>query len=649
MVFFAIVSLNQAIAQNNLTLSILCDQYKSEISWELLNADDEIIVDSLNYGVDYDTIGIFPLPDLDILNLPDGDYTFKWFDSAEDGICCAYGNGYYSLSADENNVTVAYGTQEAVYNFTLPAVAPPLTLTPLSIELAPFADGFINPVDIKCAGDSRLFIVEQLGKIKIVNPDGSVNPTSFLDITNRVSDDGGERGLLGLAFHPSYATNGYFYVNYIKTNGDTRISRFKVSEGYANIADPDSELVIYEADQPYSNHNGGEVQFGQDGYLYIGMGDGGSADDPEERAQNLNSPMGKMLRLNIDGVEPYEIPVDNPFIDQANVLPEIWAYGLRNPWRFSFDSENGDLWIGDVGQNLWEEVDYFKNGSANGVNYGWDCYEGFEDFEPANCDGGTEVQYPIHVYEHPVDGFSITGGIVYRGTEFPNLFGKYVYGDYLSGNIWGITKENDTTFTNQTLKSSSGILASVFGEDINKNLYVADYGSGEIYKIEDTCPLPNPTIEVSNGILSSTAGVNYYWFLNGSQLDSTTNTQTLSPEVDGTYYVVVEYDGGCVQQSNPIEATAVGLSGNFSNAGIEIYPNPAKNYIVLKSKSKIEQPLKIELIDALGRNLKTWNLSNLQEMKQLDISNIATGMYNLNVYIGSKKSTFNKKLVVNHE
>lgn len=246
------------------------------------------------------------------------------------------------------------------------------------LELDLFASGFNRPVNIKHAGDDRLFVVEQDGFIKIVNSDGSVEPTNFLDIDDRVRSIGNEQGLLGLAFHPDFASNGYFFVNYTDNSGDTVISRFSRIGVNPTIADPNSELIILTYTQPYSNHNGGELQFGPDGYLYISSGDGGSGGDPQNNAQNLNSLLGKLLRIDVNNStasNPYEIPADNPFIGDAAARDEIWAYGLRNPWKFSFDALTDDLWIADVGQNAREEINLVPSTDA-GLNYGWRCYEG---------------------------------------------------------------------------------------------------------------------------------------------------------------------------------------------------------------------------------------------------------------------------------
>ena len=261
----------------------------------------------------------------------------------------------------------------------------PTAKTQPSINLQQIATGFNRPVDIVHAGDNRLFIVEQNnGRIRIMDQDGNINPTNFLDIGSRVGSTANEQGLLGLAFHPNYASNGYFYVNYTATNGNTNISRFTVSAN-PDVANANSEVILLTVSQPYNNHNGGGIKFGPDGYLYIGMGDGGSGGDPGNRAQNTTNLLGKMLRIDVDGGSPYSIPVDNPFVNNGSVSNEIWAIGVRNPWRFSFDRQTGDLWIADVGQGDWEEINMQPAASNGGENYGWRCYEGNIAFETAGC------------------------------------------------------------------------------------------------------------------------------------------------------------------------------------------------------------------------------------------------------------------------
>ena len=346
-----------------------------------------------------------------------------------------------------------------------------------------FADGFSNPVEMQNVGDDRLFIVEKRGVIEILQLDGTTNPTPFLDIQNIVLTPGGnydERGLLGLAFHPDYINNGYFYVNYIDNSGNTQISRFSVSTSDPSIADPDSEFQILEVEQPYINHNGGCLRFGPEGYLYIGLGDGGSAGDPENRSQNLQTLLGKMLRIDIDNTEGstnYAVPSNNPFVGDPNALDEIWSYGLRNPWRFSFDSETDELWIGDVGQGSIEEIDRAAAG-ISGQNYGWRCYEGYQEYNTSGCPNQSELTFPVAEYSHSGGNCSVTGGYVYRGEIYENFLGIYFYADFCSGEIGTIDQSN-----NQINHGSYDGSWVSFGEDKNKELYIID-NFGSIYKIE---------------------------------------------------------------------------------------------------------------------------------------------------------------------
>ena len=345
-----------------------------------------------------------------------------------------------------------------------------------NVDTQLFKNGFINPVDIQNAGDERLFIVEQAGRIKILNPDATINPTPFLNITSLISS-GGERGLLGLAFHRDYANNGYFFVHYSNTSGDTQIARYTVDSENPNFADPTSALLIIDVEQPYSNHNGGCIQFGVDGYLYIGLGDGGSGGDPENRSQNLQTLLGKMLRIDIDnteGANNYAIPLDNPFIDNPDALNEIWAYGLRNPWRFSFDSNTNELWIADVGQNQIEEINRVTNDAA-GLNYGWRCYEGTQPYNTSGCPDPSELTFPVAEYNHSV-GYSITGGYVYHGNVYSDIQDLYIFAD-LNGLIGTVDNDN-----NLVIQGDFGGTWVSFGEDINGEIYIADI-SGSIYKI----------------------------------------------------------------------------------------------------------------------------------------------------------------------
>jgi glucose/arabinose dehydrogenase len=360
-----------------------------------------------------------------------------------------------------------------------------------TIVLEEMPANFNRPVDIKNAGDDRLFIVEKAGLIWIMSKDGVKLPTPFLDIVSLVNSGANERGLLGLAFHPDYATNGYFYVNYTGAGGHTRISRFSRSMADPNLADPGSELILMTVNQPFNNHNAGDLAFGPDGYLYIGMGDGGSGGDPGNRSQNPQDLLGKMLRIDVDGGMPYSIPPSNPFVGSLDTLSEIWALGLRNPWRISFDRLTGDFWIGDVGQNAWEEIDMEPAGSPGGLNWGWRCYEGFAPYNTGGCGPQNSYDPPVHVYPNNTNtGCSVTGGYVYRGSSYPDLYGKYLYADFCSGRIWALFPGSiPGSWDNiEVLKGATNQYACL-GEDNQGELYIGALNQGKIYRIKSSCAL----------------------------------------------------------------------------------------------------------------------------------------------------------------
>ena len=340
--------------------------------------------------------------------------------------------------------------------------------------------GFSRPVDLQNAGDGsdRLFVVEQSGRILVFENRADVATSLvYLDIRDRVNDAGNEEGLLGLAFHPDYANNGYFFVNYSATNPRRNvIARYRVSSGDPNVAEKDSEKIILTFEQPYSNHNGGQLAFGPDDFLYIATGDGGSGGDPQNNAQNRSNLLGKILRIDIDntaGERAYAIPNDNPFAGNASgFAEEIYAYGLRNPWRFSFDPVTGRLWTGDVGQNRYEEVDIIENGK----NYGWRVMEGFSCYNPSSGCDQTGLIKPIVEYGRD-QGASITGGHVYRGASVPELQGQYIYADFVTGRIWGLTYNGPGDVDNQLLLASSQNVSS-FGIDESGELYICSFGGG---------------------------------------------------------------------------------------------------------------------------------------------------------------------------
>jgi glucose/arabinose dehydrogenase len=339
--------------------------------------------------------------------------------------------------------------------------------------------GLSEPITLVSAGDGsgRVFILEKAGRV-IFYKEGAEPAQIFLDIQGRVGSTGSEQGLLGIAFSPQYAQDGAFYLDYTDLNGNTVIARYHVSAN-ADQADPSSDEMLLQIQQPYANHNGGQLAFGPDGYLYIGMGDGGSGGDPYGNGQSLTTLLGKILRVDVSLGQGYKIPPDNPFRDGSG-LPEIWAYGLRNPWRFSFDRLNGDLYIGDVGQNKWEEVDFLTGGSPGGENFGWNYREGLHAYS-GNLAAGIQFTDPIFEYGHN-QGCSITGGYVYRGSSLQDWQGVYFFGDYCQGTIWGLLPTDGGQWKSQIL-FSPGFKISSFGQDDAGELYVLNYSAGQLLKL----------------------------------------------------------------------------------------------------------------------------------------------------------------------
>jgi glucose/arabinose dehydrogenase len=427
-------------------------------------------------------------------------FRFRWRAPAWNGPVTLYAAGNSSngqldllgdgIGARQLTVTVRNGTG---------GPPPPLPPPQTGAALQPFVSGLVQPVVITHAGDARLFVVEQPGRIKVID-EGVVLPVPFLDITGRVDSTGNEQGLLGLAFHPDYAENGHFYVNYTYDPPGsgldrTRISRFTVGAD-PDRADAGSELVLMEFEQPFSNHNGGDIQFGPDGYLYIASGDGGSGGDPQNNAQNPNRPLGKLLRIDVDGgggapdcnliaASHYGIPPGNAHTDGVGGAgcDEVYALGLRNPWRIAFDALTGALWIADVGQNAFEEINFVPAGTAAGLNFGWRCYEGNQPYNSAGCNGAYFA--PLVTTSHAQGNCSITGGRVYRGGAWPSLTGRYFFTDFCNTAIKSITFDSGQPRVETPIAPGNISQPVAFGEDVFGELYVASLAGG-IYRIIGT-------------------------------------------------------------------------------------------------------------------------------------------------------------------
>ena len=431
--------------------------------------------------------------------------------------------------------------------FSLSALSQPV------ITLTQVATGFSNITTVSNCGDHRLFIVEKIGRIKFINLYGATaGTTTFMDIDGRVGGNNSassEQGLLGLAFPSDYAVSGKFYVNYTNTSGNTVISRFSVTAGNANAGNPASEEILLTIAQPYANHNGGCLQFGPDGYLYVGMGDGGSGGDPGNRSQNPQELLGKMLRIQVNASGPYSIPADNPFASPDDgILDEIWAIGVRNPWRFSFDRLNGDLWIADVGQNVYEEVDYQPAGLEGGRNYGWRCYEANNAYNTTGCINDTNFTFPVFTYTHGADGCSITGGYVYRGNSYGEIFERYFTTDYCSGRIWSIFPDGSGGFTSNYHGQYVSYAYTTWGEDMYGELYLAQ--ASRVMRVGTSTGGPLAAISGGNAhnICPGTSGVEittgynpeltYAWFQDGAQISGADSNIYLAT-VPGQYSVMV--------------------------------------------------------------------------------------------------------------
>jgi glucose/arabinose dehydrogenase len=354
------------------------------------------------------------------------------------------------------------------------------------VRLAKVAGSLDQPLFVTGAGtgSSRLFVVERPGRIRVVKQ-GRLLATPFLNIREIVNDEEGERGLLGLAFHPAYATNGQFFVDYTDEDGDIVIARYTVSSGNPDVADKTSgEIILTIPHREAQNHNGGMLAFGPtDGYLYISVGDGGGGQSAN--AQDTSMLLGKILRLDVDGASGgrnYAIPPDNPFADDADRLPEIWAYGLRNPFRFSFDRDTGDMFIGDVGQNAWEEIDFDPASSEGGINYGWHITEGRHCYKPPTGCDKTGLTPPIHEYSHDI-GNVVTGGYRYRGQAIPALVGTYVFTDFGSKVIWGLRNRQGKWERSVLLRAKKELNIASFGESDAGELFAVDLVKGALYRV----------------------------------------------------------------------------------------------------------------------------------------------------------------------
>ncbi len=546
-----------------------------------------------------------------------------------------------------------------------------------TLSLQPYITGLNSPIYLTNAGDgtNRLFIIERAGRIKIYDQNtGQLLSGNYLNISGSTTSTG-ERGLLGMAFHPNYAANGYFYVNYTNNSGNTVISRFTRSTGNANQADPTSELIILTVNQPASNHNAGDLAFGPDGYLWIPLGDGGN--NPGTRSQDPLNLLGKVLRIDVDnpsGGLNYGIPTDNPFVGDAGTRDEIWASGLRNPFRFSFDGNA--LWIADVGQNKWEEVNYIPDvTTGGGYNFGWQCYEGPDPYFTTGCEPIANYYFPDFEYFHNANGgYSITGGRVYRGSQYTTLTGTYIMADYASDNFWQLRPQMDGSLSSDRQNFSTDITAVAFGEDEARELYVVSLMGGIIYQIQATPALPvdftdwrgELTRQKEVQLTWATArerGADYYEVQRSvpggvfapigrvaatgdAEIESRYNFTDPAPRTGLNYYRLRQVDRDGSEEYTPIISIRSGSDDTPVSGTPRFFPNP-----VTAGSGQLELPadwdaaadVNWEITDFLGRRIATGFLAGANRVGPLiDITlpgGQSTGYYVLRAWAGDRSGS----------
>lgn len=528
-------------------------------------------------------------------------------------------------------------TMKKLYFTAVLMMAALLGYTQPILSFSSFASGLTAPVDIVNAkdGSNKLYIVQQNGTVR-VHSGGALLPTPFLNMSSVITyDAGGERGLLSLAFHPQYSTNRYFFVYYNNASGNGELAQYQTLAGSPDQADPASRKVLLTIIKPYTNHNGCKLNFGPDGNLYLGVGDGGSGGDPQNHSQDLGSYLGKMLRINVDNFTTapyYTVPAANPFVGVAGALPEIYSYGLRNPWRWSFDRSNGDMWIADVGQDAWEEVNYVSANATGGLNYGWRCYEGTHTYNLSQC-GATPTTgktYPIFEYAHNnTGGFSITGGLVYRGTEYPALQGWYICADYVRPNGW-LIRSNGAGGWNVAQQTNYPANISSFGDAEDGTLYAVSL-SGTIYKVIVSGVVPVRLISFEGKNMGAkdllswkiASDPSLQIFEIEQSADRTRFAKIGEIPANGTeeynfnaditpsdryYRLKIKYSTGSIQYSDIIKIAAKDKNGVIA-------------YAISKDQIQLTNPSPLRLV----------SLINMQGQKLRSFNNISSGAHILNI------------------
>jgi glucose/arabinose dehydrogenase len=543
--------------------------------------------------------------------------------------------------------------------------------TPPNLIYSPvITSGLSSPLDVVNAGDgtNRLFIVQRAGTVRIVSG-GVLLPGNFLDIFDSLTS-GGERGLLSIAFHPNFSSNRYFFVYYTNTDGNIRITRFQTQVGNANAADENTGVVIFTILHPsFSNHNGGKLNFGADGNLYFGTGDGGSNGDPNNMSQNGNSLLGKMIRLNVDNFTTppyYTIPSDNPYIGNPAVRDEIFAIGLRNPWRWSFDRLNQNVWIADVGEGNWEEVNYRLLASSGGINYGWRCYEGTHGYNTSGCLPQSSYISPIFEYPHSssTGGFSITGGYVYRGTEFPGMYGWYICADYVSGNTWRIKPNGSGGWITAIQTGLPGSISG-FGEAENGTSLYALSLNGSLYRVTTNTPGPVPvtllvfTAKAFNGYNElrwktvneqSLLDYNIEFSMDGANYISAGKVNAVNTPLENNYtfphfitgFTKLFYRLKITDRDGRLSYSGIVIIDKKETKSIRIYPNLiTDNRLNIVSSVPVEQ---VTLFSGDGRNVFQSRLNNVTGSVNILLPDLQTGFYMLRVKL--KDEYFTEKIFI---
>ena len=503
-------------------------------------------------------------------------------------------------------------------------VAPPVT-----VDLVPWADSIQYITKLAHGGDGRLFAASQGGSIYIITDSMTVLPTPFLNIYWLVYFSG-EQGLIGLTFDPDFAQNGHFYVNYTQpyTAGhNTIISRFTVSAEDPNVADPASEVVLMTIPQLGIEHKGGGLDFGPDGYLYISLGDGGPQNDPDNRAQELDTPLGKLLRIDVHADGTWSAPPDNPFVDAGgDTLPEIYAYGLRNPFGMSVDQQTGDVWMCDVGFWHYDEVDLVP-ADTSGLNFGWRCYEAFEPFNTDSCPDTSLMAPPLATHANYLIGgntCALICGRVYRGTRYPRLYGRYFYTDHCSGQIWTIHPDGNGGWVQESVKPSGTYGNATIAQDSAGELFLANQTTKRVYRIVDHCPMPAPVLTGDASALYCTPADSIAWFRDGELLTGVTGPELTNPE-DGNYWVVADMGGGCIFTTDTLQVIHTGTQAPHK-PGLMVYPNPARDRVTVDLNGRSAGPCSLELLDLLGRSVRQWPCGQGRN-RELDVKGIQPGRY----------------------